>query len=99
MNYLIHTKLDIANAIGIVAIFQANPKESYYAAVKRIFIYLKGTPDFGLWYDKSSDLTLCSYIDVDWVGSMDDKKTTSGGPFFLGAILVSWIRKKHDCIS
>ena len=38
--YLTHTRLDITNAIGIVAIFQANPKEYHYVVVKRIFRYL-----------------------------------------------------------
>jgi hypothetical protein len=49
-----------------VARFQATPKESHVLAVKRIFIYLKGTQEFGLWYPKGKDLSLISYIDVDW---------------------------------
>ena len=31
--------------------------------------------------------------------SMDDRKITSGGAFFLGGRLVSWLSKKQDCIS
>ena len=45
-----------------------------------------------------SDFTLCAYTDVDWAGSMDDRKSTNGGAFFLGGRLVSWLSKKHDCI-
>ena len=30
---------------------------------------------------------------------MDDRKSTSGGVFFLGGILVSWPNKRHDYIS
>ena len=55
---------------------------------------MKGTSEYGIWYDRSSDLTLCTYIDVDWVGSMDDRKSTNGGEFLVGGRLVSWIRKK-----
>ena len=99
LQYLNHNKLDIENVVGIVARSQADPKESHYAVVKRIFRYLKGTPTFQLWYDRSSDFTLCAYIDAAWVGSMDGRKSTSGGAFFLGGRLVSWLRKKHDCIS
>ena len=29
---------------------------------------------------------------------MDDTKSTSGGAFFLGGRLVSWLSKKKDCI-
>ena len=60
---------------------------------------MKGTLDFGLWYDRSSDFTLYAYSDTDWAGSMDDRKRTSGGAFFLGGRLVSWLSKKQDCIS
>ena len=61
LQYLTHTRLNIANAIRIVARFQANPREAHYVVVKRIFRYLKGTLEFGLWYDKSNDFTLCLY--------------------------------------
>lgn len=99
LQYLTHTRPDTTNTFGIVARFQVDPKEAHYAAVKNIFRYLKGTLDFGLWYDRSNNFTLCAYTDVDWEGIMDDRKSSSGGGFFLGRILVSWLKKKHDCIS
>ena len=94
-----HTGLDIENVVGIVARFKVDPKQYHYATVKRKFIYLKGTYDYGILYDRSSDFILCAYTDADWVGNMDDKKRTSGGAFFLGGRLVSCLRKKQDCIS
>ena len=60
---------------------------------------MKGTSDYGIWYDRSSDFTLCAYTNVDWAGSMDDRKSIGGGAFFVGGILVSWLRKKKYCIS
>ena len=83
LQYLTHIKLDIANVVGIVARFQANPKEAHYVAVKRIFGYLKRTPSFRLWYERSNDFTLCAYTDVDWASSMDDRKCTSGEALFI----------------
>jgi len=56
-----------------VARFQAAPKESHVLAVKRIFKYLKGTEEFGLWYPKGKDLSLMAYTDADWVGCIDDR--------------------------
>jgi len=38
--YLTHTRPDIMNAVGLVARFQANPRESHVVAIKRIFRYL-----------------------------------------------------------
>ena len=42
LQYLTYTQPHIANAVGIVARFQANPKEYHHVVVKRIFKYLKG---------------------------------------------------------
>ena len=56
LQYLTHSRLDIANAVGMLARLQANPKEYHYAVVKRIFKYLKGILDYDIWYDKSNVL-------------------------------------------
>eukprot|EP00253_Pinus_taeda_P014155 PITA_14155 len=70
--YLTDTRPNIMHAVGIVGRFQANPKESHLQAVKRMFKYIQGTQDFGLWYLKDIDLTLHAYTYADWVGSVDD---------------------------
>eukprot|EP00253_Pinus_taeda_P014048 PITA_14048 len=64
--YLTDTRPNIMYAVGIVGRFQANPKESHLQAVKRIFKYLQGTQDFGLWYPRDADLTLHAYTDANW---------------------------------
>ena len=45
--YLIASRLDICFSVGICARYQANPKESHIAAVKRI-INVNGTADYGI---------------------------------------------------
>jgi hypothetical protein len=67
--------------------------------VKRIFRYLKGTKDFGLWYPKGKDLSLITYIDTYCVGYIDDRRRTSVAMFYLGECLVSWLRKKQSSVS
>jgi hypothetical protein len=97
--YLTTSRPDIIQVVGLVGIFQANPKETHVLAVKRIFRYLQGTIDYGLWYPKNTDLILKAYTDAYWEGSIDDRKITSGGAFFLGSCLVSWLNKKQTSIS
>ena len=48
LQYVVHSRPNIALAVGIVARFSANPRENHLMAVKRIMRYLKGTDDFGL---------------------------------------------------
>ncbi|GKC62340.1 retrovirus-related pol polyprotein from transposon TNT 1-94 [Tanacetum coccineum] len=73
------------------------PKEKHFKEVKRIFQYLKGTINMGLWYPKNSGFELTTFLDVDHAGCLDTRKSTSGGIQFLGENLVSWMSKKQDC--
>ena len=59
------SRLDVMHAVGLVARFQENPKETHVLAIKRIFRYLKGTIEFHLWYPKGNELTLASYTDAN----------------------------------
>jgi len=97
--YITATRPYVMQAVGQVARFQAAPKEAHVLAVKRIFRYLKGTTDLGLWYPKGNKLTLEAYTDADWEGSVDDRRSTSGAAFYLGNCLVSWLSKKQSSIS
>ena len=94
LQYVVHTRPDIALAVGIVARFLAKPRENHMMAVNRIQRYLKGIEDYGLWYKLGGNLDLKVFTDADWVGNIDDRKSTSGGAFFLGKRLVSWISRK-----
>lgn len=65
LQYVVHSRLDIAHAVGIVTKFSANPKETHMTIVKRIFRYMKGIGDYILWYKKECDFELQFYNDVD----------------------------------
>lgn len=38
-------------------------------------------------------------LDADWVGDVDDGKSTSGCCFYIGNNLVSWHSRKQNSIS
>ncbi|KAK6148391.1 hypothetical protein DH2020_019303 [Rehmannia glutinosa] len=100
--YLTTSRPDILHAICLCARFQINPKESHMSAVKRIFRYLKGTIQYGLFYpknEKNENYSLKGYSDSDYAGNIDDRKSTSGSCQFLGDCLVSWFSKKQNCVS
>ncbi|KAJ9539060.1 hypothetical protein OSB04_031793 [Centaurea solstitialis] len=97
--YLTASRPDIMFATFVCARYQAKPKESHLAAVKRIFRYLKGTPYYGIWYPKGLGFELQAYTDADYGGCNMDRKSTSGHLQFLGNKLVSWASKKQQCVS
>ena len=97
--YLTSSRPDIMFSVCLCARFQSNPKESHLSAVKRIFKYLYGTKDLGLWYPKGAYLELISYSDADFGGCKIDRKSTSGTCHLLGSSLVSWGSKKQNSVA
>nr|GEZ60335.1 hypothetical protein [Tanacetum cinerariifolium] len=81
------------------AIYQSRPTEKHLKEVKRIFRYLRGTVNMGLWYLKGSSFSLIAFSYADHAKCIDTHKSNSGGIQFLGDKLVSWISKKQNCIA
>ncbi|GJW46084.1 hypothetical protein Tco_0077730 [Tanacetum coccineum] len=77
--YLTSSRPDIMFVVCACARFQVSPKASHLHAVKRIFRYLKGQPNLGLWYPKDSSFDLVAYSDSDYAGASLDRKSTTGG--------------------
>ncbi|GJS24147.1 retrovirus-related pol polyprotein from transposon TNT 1-94 [Tanacetum coccineum] len=73
----------------------AKPTEKHLHAVKRIFKYLRGTVNRGLWYPKDSSIALTAYADADHAGCQDTRRSTSGSMQLLGDRLVSWSSKRQ----
>ena len=93
------TRTDIAFAVGSVARFCAEPTMEHWTAVKRILRYLRGTSEFGLLYCRSDSTGCVGFSDVDWGGSLDDRKSTSGYMFQIGGTAISWRSNKQSCVA
>ncbi|GJV73209.1 retrovirus-related pol polyprotein from transposon TNT 1-94 [Tanacetum coccineum] len=93
--YLTASRPDLQFAICMCARYQARPTEKHLHVVKRIFRYLKGTVNRGLWYPKDSSIALTAFADADHAGCQDTRRSTSGSMQFLGDRLVSWSFKRQ----
>jgi len=76
-----------------------NPKESHWASAKRLLRYLKGTLEYGLFYQKETKTGLVAYSDRNYAGDLDDRRSTSGAVFLIGSAAVSWMSKKQPVVS
>lgn len=94
--YLTASRPDLCFSVGLCARYQANPKETHLKAVKRIIRYVNGTSNYGIWFSKDTNTYLVGFSDADWAGSSDDRKSTTGGCFYVGCNLVSWHSKKTE---
>ena len=54
------------------------PTEEHLSAVHKILWYLKMTPGKWLLFGKSNRRGIEVYFDIDWVGSMKDRRSTLG---------------------
>ncbi|GJT09623.1 putative reverse transcriptase domain-containing protein [Tanacetum coccineum] len=97
--YLTASRPDIMYAVCVCSRFQVTPKTSHLNAVKRIFKYLKGKPNLGLWYPRESPFDLEAFSDSDYGGSNLDRKSITGGCQFLGQRLISWQCKKQTIVA
>ena len=96
--YLNTTRPDLMYGVSLISRFMTNPTENHWLAGKRILRYLKGTIEFGIYYKKGESIIIVSYIDSDFAGDIDDRKSTSRFVFLLGSGAVSWSSKKQPVV-
>nr|GFB08553.1 uncharacterized mitochondrial protein AtMg00810-like [Tanacetum cinerariifolium] len=75
--YLIASRPDLQFVICMCARYQARPIKKYLRAVKRIFRYLRGTVNWGLWYQKDSSIALMAFANADHAVCQDTRRNTS----------------------
>ncbi|GJR97784.1 hypothetical protein Tco_0269958 [Tanacetum coccineum] len=97
--YLTANRPDLTFVVCMCAWYQAKPTENHLHIVKRIFKYLRGTINRGLWYPKDSFIALTAYADADHAGCQDTRQSTSGCMQLLGDKLVSWSSKRQKSVA
>ncbi|GJW26823.1 hypothetical protein Tco_0040634 [Tanacetum coccineum] len=97
--YLTASRPDLVFVVCMCARYQASPTKKHLEALKRVFRYLRGTINWGLWYPKDTAMVLTAYADADHACCQDTQISTSGSAQFLGDKLVSWSSKKHKSIA
>ena len=98
MYAMICTRPDIAQAVGMVSRFMADPGREHWNAVKRILRYIKGTSDVALCFG-GSEFVVRGYVDSDFAGDLDKRKSTTGYVFTLAGGAVSWLSKLQSVVA
>ena len=94
MYAMLCTRLDMAFALSVMSIFQANPRKSQWETVKCILKYLRRTKDFFLVYG-GEELKLQGYTDSSFQSDPNYSRSTSGFLFTLNGGAVSWKSSKQ----
>lgn len=101
LNYaMVVTRPDIAEAVGVVSRFCANPSEEHIKAVNNIYAYLKYTPNLGLHFRRNcADRELHAYINADWAGCPDTRRSTTGYIVKFAGSPVSWSSRRQRTVA
>jgi hypothetical protein len=93
------TRPDIAFATGYVARYASNPNQTHMDAVDRIFAYLKNDPGRGIVYSGKHGLQLQGFVDSDFAGCEDSRRSTTGWVFTLAGGPVSWSAQRQKTVA
>lgn len=97
LRYLVHTRPDIAFAVGMVSRYIENPTLMHLNSVKRILRYVKGMLGLGLIYSKwSGNNVLTGFSDSNLAGHIEDRRSTGGMTLYLNESLVTWVSQKKS---
>ena len=101
LNYaMVVTRPDIAEAVGVVSRFSANPTETHMKAVDDIYAYLKDTSNLGLHFRKNcADQELHAYVDADWAGCPNTRRSTTGYVIKLAGSPISWSSRRQRTVA
>lgn len=99
MYLAVSTRPDIAFAVNYLSQFNTNYDLEHWKAAKRVLRYLKGTPDYGLVYERTG-LPLFGVVDADWgMNTADSRRSYSGFAFILAGAPISWEARKQRTIA
>nr|GEV94323.1 retrotransposon protein, putative, Ty1-copia subclass [Tanacetum cinerariifolium] len=92
MYAMVCTRPDLAHAVSVVSRYMHNPGKMHWEAVKCILRYLKGTSNIGLSFEKgrASPNGVVGYVDSDYAGDLDARKSLSSYIFSHCGSAISW---------
>jgi hypothetical protein len=76
--YLTATRPDLMFIVSLISRYMESPAESHLLAAKRVLKYIKGMTNFGIFYKKGGNAEFFRYMDNDYAGDQEDRRSTSG---------------------
>ncbi|XP_069146051.1 uncharacterized mitochondrial protein AtMg00810-like [Solanum lycopersicum] len=99
LNFLTHTRLDIAYGVQHLIQFMQHPREPHMHTAYHILKYLKKDPTLGLLMTSTDDYKVQAFCDSDWATCPDSRKSVIGHIVLLGSSPIIWKSKKQETIS
>ncbi|XP_073979926.1 uncharacterized protein [Rhodnius prolixus] len=99
LTYLVlATRPDISYSVSRLGQFNNCYTKEHWVAAKRVLRYLKGTADVGITY-VSDKKPLVGYVEADWAGNTDGRRSCTGFIFMYSGGPISWDSKKQRTVA
>lgn len=93
------TRPDLSFSVNLLARFAHNPGRMHWNALKHVMAYVKGTINYGISYQAGGDLRPIGYVNSDFAGCKDSRRSTEGSIFMVAGGPVSWECKRQDTVA
>jgi hypothetical protein len=98
MHLSVCTRPDIAQAVGALARYMAQPTAAHWQAGKGVLRYLSGTASYGIIFGGTRS-GLEAYTDADYAGDIDTRRSTTGYVFILNGGAISWSSRLQQTVA
>jgi len=95
---MVCTRPDIGHAVGVVSRFMSNLGIAHWEAVRWILRYLRGTTEKCLYFGKG-EIKVEGYVDANFAGEVDHRRSTTGYIFIVGIGAVSWMSQIQKIVA
>ena len=93
------TRPDLSFSVSLLARFQADPGIEHWRALLHVIGYIKNTIDYGLTYSRGHDISPTAFVDADYGGCRDTRRSTSGFVFLMAGGAVTWSSKRQATVA
>ena len=93
------TRPDLSFSVSLLARFQANPGLNHWNGLIHVIGYIKNTIDYGLTYSRDFDISPVAFVDADYGGCKDTRRSTSGYVFTMAGGAVTWSSKRQATVA
>ena len=89
---MVYTRPDLLQAVVMISSYMHDPGKDHWEAVKWVLRYIQGTIDVGLVFkkDSTSNQECVGYVDSDYAGDLDKRRSITGYVFTLSQAPMSW---------
>jgi hypothetical protein len=87
----IATRPDLSYAVSTLSKFASNPRKNHWNALTHVLRYIQGTLDYRITYGgKYKDLAPIGYVDADYAGNLDNRRSCAGNVFIQAGGPTAW---------